>query len=162
MRDAVLGVLLAIEAWHGPAAGRAVRAAQRPPAETVVFVCEHGSVKSLIAALWFERLARERGLELRAVSRGLTPDAAVPPAIVERLKKDGFDVDQFRPSALSRSDLEGANRVVAIGVDTSSVTVGSGVPVEVWDNIPPASVRYDEARDALRARMEALFEKPRQ
>ena len=46
----------------------------------VVFVCEHGSVKSLVAQEWFNRRAKERGLAVRAVSRGITPDASVPPA----------------------------------------------------------------------------------
>ena len=35
----------------------------------VVFVCEHGTVKSVMAALWFNRLATERKLPFRAVSR---------------------------------------------------------------------------------------------
>ena len=34
--------------------------------QTVVFVCEHGNAKSLIASEWFNRLARARGLKARA------------------------------------------------------------------------------------------------
>jgi len=140
----------------------AVLAADPAPEPTpgpthVVFVCEHGSVKSVIAMAWFERLARERGLDLRAVSRGMTPDAAVPAAIADRLRQDGFDLGQFQPSAFSKQDLEGAGRVVAIGVDTASVSAASSVPVEVWDDIPSATQHYDQARDALRARIEALL-----
>ncbi len=43
----------------------------------VVFVCEHGSAKSVIAAAFFDKLARERGLTLRAVARGTQPVAKV-------------------------------------------------------------------------------------
>ena len=35
--------------------------------QTIVFVCEHGSAKSVVAAAHFDRLAGERGLGLRAV-----------------------------------------------------------------------------------------------
>ena len=47
-----------------PAAG----AGAEPP-RTVVFVCEHGSAKSLVAASLFDRMAKERGVAVRAVSR---------------------------------------------------------------------------------------------
>jgi protein-tyrosine-phosphatase len=47
--------------------------------QTVVFVCEHGSAKSVVAAANFNRLAGERGLGLRAVSRGTDPDAEIAP-----------------------------------------------------------------------------------
>lgn len=128
------------------------------PAPThVVFVCEHGSVKSLIAMAWFDRLAEQRGLKLRARSRGMTPDASVPPAIVESLRRDGFDVSAFGPRALSRDDLTGAARVVAIGVDVAPVTGDAAVAVERWDAIPPATEGYEQARDALKAEVETLL-----
>ncbi|MGH9334858.1 MAG: hypothetical protein ACRD21_14045, partial [Vicinamibacteria bacterium] len=41
---------------------------------TVVFVCEHGAAKSVIAAAHFNRLAKERELPFRAISRGTVPD----------------------------------------------------------------------------------------
>jgi arsenate reductase (thioredoxin) len=39
----------------------------------VLFVCEHGNVKSLMAASYFNQLARERRLPFQAVSRGSPP-----------------------------------------------------------------------------------------
>ena len=44
----------------------------------VVFVCEQGSVKSLMASLYFNARAQERDLRYRSIARGVTPDAAVP------------------------------------------------------------------------------------
>lgn len=123
----------------------------------VVFVCEHGNVKSLIAREWFNRRAVERGLDLRAVSRGVTPDSSVPPAIVDALRSDGFDVSGFEPRAFSAADAAGAVRVVGIGVDLSSVGERGDVPLDTWEGIPPASESYAASRDALRARIEALL-----
>ena len=40
----------------------AYAAGTAPEDKTIVFVCVHGSVKSQIAAAYFNRLARERGL----------------------------------------------------------------------------------------------------
>jgi len=38
----------------------------------VVFVCEHGSAKNVIAAAYFNKLAKEQNLKMQAVSRGTT------------------------------------------------------------------------------------------
>src|SRR5262249_61970728 len=45
----------------------------RTEPKTVVFVCEHGAAKSVVAAAYFNRLAAERGLSVRAVARGADP-----------------------------------------------------------------------------------------
>jgi protein-tyrosine-phosphatase len=124
---------------------------------TVVFVCEHGNVKSLIAREWFNRLATDRGLGIRAVSRGITPEALVPPAIAAALRSDGFDVSTFEPRALRAADATGAVRVVGIGVDLSASEERGDAPLDTWEGIPPASERYTASRDALRARIEALL-----
>ncbi|WP_189043981.1 hypothetical protein [Aliidongia dinghuensis] len=46
-------------------------------ARKIAFVCLHGSAKSLIAAEYLNRAARERGLPLTATTAGPEPDAAV-------------------------------------------------------------------------------------
>lgn len=60
--------------------GPSVAAAQRSHArtDTVLFVCEHGTVKSLLARVLFERYAKEVGLPMIAVSRGTKADSVVP------------------------------------------------------------------------------------
>jgi len=126
----------------------------------VVFICEHGSAKSLIAREWFDRLARERGLSVRAVSLGVKPDAAVPGPIVEALGKDGFDVQAFVPNRVDAAALEGASRIVAIGLERpGALPVQPDDALEVWDGIPPTSPRYEATRDALKEQIEALLDR---
>lgn len=124
---------------------------------SVVFVCQHGNVKSLMAREWFNHMAAERGVAARAVSRGVTPETPVPPAIAERLSRDGFDVAHFEPAALAPADIEGAARVVFIGV-LPPPWVGRRPNVETWEGIPPATERYEASRDALRDRIGALLQ----
>ena len=124
---------------------------------TVVFVCEHGNGKSLIAREWFNRLAAERRLDFHAVARGVTPETSVPPAIADALRSDGFDVSGFEPRAFSAADVTGAAWVVGIGVELSFARERGDAPLDAWEGVPPASQRYAESRDALRARIEALL-----
>lgn len=67
----------------------AVPASQPAPAiaPAVVFVCEHGAAKSLIASAYFNTLAAERGLCARATFRGVDPkDALSARALMDQLR----------------------------------------------------------------------------
>jgi protein-tyrosine-phosphatase len=124
----------------------------------VLLVCEHGSVKSLMAASMFNQAAAERGLPFRALSRGVTPDEQVPAKIAEALGREGFDVQSFKPVRVSSDDLDNASRVVAISIDPSTFASGAKVPVEHWDDVPAASVDYAAAHAALQRHVEQLLE----
>jgi hypothetical protein len=127
----------------------------RPP--LIVFVCEHGSAKSLVAASFCARLAKRRGIALRAVSRGTSPDPSVPASVVEALREDGFDVAAFEPQALNDPDVSAAARVVAIGVNIAGLGAGAGARLERWDDIPPLSESYAKARKVILSRMSVLL-----
>ena len=121
----------------------------------VMFVCEHGYAKSMVAAHLFERLAAKRGANVVAVSRGIAPESPVPPALVANMARDGFDVSGFQPTKLTAADLRRADRVVVFNVDLP----GPGnKKAERWD-VPALSDGYPAARDAIVARLEALLDR---
>jgi protein-tyrosine-phosphatase len=120
----------------------------------VLFVCEHGSAKSVVAATHFNRLAVERGLAHRAVSRGTAPDAELAPPAVAGLRGDGLQPDGSVPRKLEQADLDGAVRVVAFGDLPAELTPSS--VVERWE-VPPVSDEYTVSRDAMLAHIERLL-----
>ena len=77
----VLGVTLSFGSHTGASASSS-------PA--VVFVCEHGAAKSLIATAYFNKLAAERGLAARATFRGVAPQDELSVRAVAGLKADGM------------------------------------------------------------------------
>ena len=121
---------------------------------TVLFICEHGSAKSVVAAAHFNRLAEERGLPLRAISRGTDPDAALHPAAVAGLAADGLRPGA-EPTALAAEDLAAATRVVAFS--TLPPPYASSRAVEVW-SVPPVSEDYELARGSIVDRVSRLIE----
>ena len=145
-------VLAVVTATAG--AGAATR---RTAAPTIVFVCEHGSAKSLLAASLFQQMAKERGVAARAISRGMAPDPSVPEVVVQALRGDGFDVSSFRPQALTRADVAASARLIAIGVDVGAVGARAGERAVHWDGVPPVSTNYAEARRDLLARIDRLL-----
>src|SRR6185369_6750631 len=103
---------------------------------TVVFVCEHGAAKSVIAAAHFNRLATERGLPFRAVSRGTKPDDVVAPRVRTGLAADGIDVSTWRPTAVSDEDIRKAAQVVSLATDLPATKPSVKSKLLEWNDIP--------------------------
>ena len=123
----------------------------------VLMVCEHGSVKSLMAASFFNKAAAERHLPFRAIARGVNADPAVPAPIVAALKQDGIDVSGFSPARFTEAEVAGATRVIAIGVEPTAINAGAEIPIERWSDVPAASIHYSAARDSLKEHVDALL-----
>ena len=118
----------------------------------VLFICEHGSAKSVIAAAHFERMARERGLSAHAISRGTDPDAEYPPHVLAGLAGDGLAPLDDHPIGLSENDLDEAVHVVAF---CSTETLPART--EKWHDVSPVSEGYVRAREEIVNRLERLF-----
>jgi arsenate reductase len=91
-------------------------------ASTIVFVCEHGSAKSVVAAAHFNRLATEARLPYRAVSRGIKPDAEVAVGAKAGLARDGIDVSGWRPKLVTDKDVRSATQVVSLATELPATT----------------------------------------
>src|SRR5262249_22621179 len=122
----------------------------------VVFVCEHGSAKSVIAAAEFSRMAKEKGLELTILSRGTTPDPEIPKLIHDGLKADGLDVGAMKPSQISANDLKGAVKIVSFGPDLAPL-LPKDAKVADWSATPSPSADYNAARDYIRKQLQTLL-----
>lgn len=122
----------------------------------VLFVCEHGAAKSVIAATYFNKLAAENGLNLRAVARGTTPDEALSANTIAGLATDGLTPSESSPQKLSPADIDSARMIVSF-CDLSSAGYRPNLPIEQWDDVPPVSQNYALARDAITQRLHSLI-----
>ncbi len=114
---------------------------------TIVFVCLHGSVKSQVAAAHFNRIARERGLPVVAVSRGITVDNEIPTVIREGLAGDGLAPDSEVPIRLTSEQAAAATKVFAF--DEVPADLRGAAEVTYWSDVPPATKDYAAARRAI-------------
>ena len=129
-----------------------------PTRPIILFVCEHGAAKSVIAATYFNKLAIENGLGLRAVSRGTTPDETLSAKAVAGLANDGLTPSESSPQKLSPADIDSAHMIVSF-CDLSSEEYRRDILIEQRDDVPPVSQNYEIARDAILANLNRLMEK---
>src|SRR5215203_5376847 len=101
----------------------------------ILFVCEHGAAKSVIATAYFNKLAAERGLPYRATFRGTTPQEALSVRAVAGLKADGVAIPSGAPAAIEAADIEKATHIFAIGCALPAAAVSSGKSKD-WSDVP--------------------------
>jgi protein-tyrosine-phosphatase len=114
---------------------------------TFVFVYLHGSVKSQIAAAHFNRIARERGLSVVAVSRGIAVDNEIPAGIREGLARDGLAPETDVPVGLTSKQAATATKIFAF--DEVPTDLRGDAEVTYWSDVPPASENYVRARSEI-------------
>jgi protein-tyrosine-phosphatase len=132
------------------------RTSDKVTATKVVFVCEHGAAKSIIAAAEFERMAKEKGLSVIAVSRGTTPDAEIGAAVRQGLLSDGINIGSAKPVKISANDLDDASKVVSFGPDLME-WLPKGAKAADWSATPSPSENYQAARLYIVKQLESLI-----
>ena len=143
-----------IAATKGQAQAGQAKAGNAP---TVLFMCPHGAAKSVLASAYFQRLAKERGLNVRVESAGTEPDAQVAPAVASHLTRNGYAVPIAKPRRVTSRDLAMADVVISIGCDVKGLPIPSG-KLRKWDEVPSPSEHFARADDAIRKRVVDLVE----
>src|SRR5262249_52027366 len=125
--------------------------------QTILFVCEHGSAKSVIAAAHFNRSAEQRSLPYRAIARGINPDREIPQQVRLNLAKDGLDVAKWKPQVVAESDVRKAARIVTLGCRVPfPEKIMAGKLVD-WQDVPSTSEDYERARTIIVDKIDALI-----
>jgi hypothetical protein len=121
---------------------------------TIVFVCEHGAVKSTVAAAHFNQIARERRLPYVAVSRGIDLYPEIPAAIRRALAEDGLTPQDDTPRDLRSDEASAAARVIAF--DRVPGERSGSASVIYWSDVPPVTKNYPAGRDVILQHIEDL------
>lgn len=124
----------------------------------ILFLCQHGGAKSVIAAAHFNRLAADRGLPFVGTAAAAEdPYDAVPTPVADHLHREGFDVRELKPHHAALEEIEAAARIVTIGCDLSGAESGAVIS-DRWDDVPAASEDLDGSVAAIRRHVVALVE----
>lgn len=149
--------LAAAVAQAAPGSPAQQQADEKSRTPTVLFLCPHGAAKSVLASARFQQLAAERGLKVRVDAAGTEPDDAVSPQVIARLQSQKIAVPVSKPRKVSRADLEGADVVISIGCDVSSLPARPA-NLRSWDEVPSPSANLPAADEAIKQRVAALVE----
>jgi arsenate reductase len=125
------------------------------PPPIVVFICEHGAAKSVIAAAYFNRLAAERHLNFHALARGTTAQPDLSVSAVTGLQRGNVSFPREKPPNATRQEVQRAVRVVAFCRVPDSLS--GAKRLDTFD-VPAPDEGYEASRDAIISRVKALIE----
>jgi arsenate reductase (thioredoxin) len=126
---------------------------------TVLFLCPHNALRSVIAAALLNRLSAGRVL---GTSAGTEPDERVNDRTVTVLREIGIEVAEERPGRVTAAQIERADRVVSLDCPLpAALAAAAAGKIETWPmpdttGKPVEAVR--EVRDLIQARVERLLE----
>jgi hypothetical protein len=122
----------------------------------IVFVCEHGSAKSVIAAAYFNELAKEKNLPYEAVARGTNPDKEISVKTKQLLIQDNLFDKSFVPQKLSQHDLDGAQQVFLFYALPE--TIQSKDNIQYWLEIDAVNGDFVKLKNDIVARLIPLID----
>ena len=147
------GMILGLLTGLGIAAtGVSAKARQQP---RVLFICQYGTAKSAIAREMFRQRARERGIDVSAFSRGITPEEHVSPALREHLIADGIDSAREAVQVLTVQDLRAADIIIAFNILPHHF---GRVRLRDWSASPSMNDAYPLARADFIRRIDGLLD----
>jgi arsenate reductase (thioredoxin) len=122
----------------------------------ILFVCEHGSAKSVIAATYFNKLAKEKNIPWEAVSRGTTPDSIVSFKTRQLLEKENLFDPVLRPELLTQEDV--AEAEVAFLFYPLPASIRESNNLNYWLEINAVNNDYQKLRDDIVAKIIPLID----
>lgn len=147
--EVILAILLSLS-------GLAPQASKPAPQPTILFMCPHGAAKSLMASAYFQKMARERGLNVRVDSAGTEPDPQLSKGVVAHLQKSGYAIPIEKPRAATAADMAGADVIISIGCDLSALPKPKGT-VRNW-TVPDFSADFNAAEQSIRDHVTKLVD----
>lgn len=126
-------------------------------ATRIAFVCLHGSAKSVLAAEYLNRVARQRGVKMSARASGREPDDEIPANVVAGLRAKGYDVSGRKPVPATAQGFSDADVVVSFGCNLDGLVPGTRT-IELWSACPAVSDDFEAAWRFITQRVDRLVE----
>lgn len=128
-----------------------------PRDQAVLFVCEHGAAKSVLAAELLSERVAALDLPVSVRSAGVEPDARVSDRLFELFPERAWKLASQRPSVVSVGDVEDASIVVTFNLGAEALP-GSPRRRLSWDDVPPVSDDPVAAAAAIERHLDELVE----
>jgi len=125
--------------------------------EKILFLCPHNAAKSILAAAFLEKMAKEQGLSIASDSAGTDPDPEIMASVRELLNAQGIPVIKETPSLLTQEQLDAASQIISIGCDLSAWNVDPA-KLHEWTDVPAPSQDLAAASKLIKQRLGELLE----
>ncbi len=129
----------------------------------MLFVCVHNSARSQMAEAFFNKMAQERGISLRAASAGTLQGAGVNPKAVQVMDEIGISLRGHTPKLLTQQMVDASEKIVTMGCGVDAAACPARfLAAEDWGLRDPAELPLSavrEVRDEIERKVADLIER---
>jgi len=126
----------------------------------VLFVCEHGAAKSVLAAELLQREAAARGLPIQVRAAGIDPSVAIAAGVLTLLPEQAAALHDRTPRRVTAADLEMAAITVTFDLDPAGLPARP-TALLAWDDVPAVGSDTAAARAAIDGHIAELLDRLR-
>ena len=129
--------------------------------KTVLYVCVHNAGRSQMAEAFTNKLARERGLNVRGLSAGTIAGEKINPVAKQVMEEIGVPMDGQSPKQLTQEMADGADRIITMGCGVDADACPARIHVtEDWGLDDPSGQPIEKVRmirDQIKERVRTLL-----
>ena len=132
----------------------------------ILFVCVHNAGRSQMAKAFFNKLAEESCIPMRAESAGTQPVERIHLVVAEAMREAGIEISDVKPRLMSNEAVERAQQVITMGcaVDAEACPALLLRDMKDWGLPDPAGKDISEVRvvrDEVERKVAGLVERLR-
>jgi protein-tyrosine-phosphatase len=119
--------------------------------KTILFLCVHNSFRSQMAEAYFNKFAKEKGLNWQAKSAGFLEAKKINEKVIILMKEEGIDISQKKPKLVTAKMKKLADKIVVVCKECAELKLCAILPkdkdIEHWNLNNPAEMELSEARE---------------
>lgn len=117
----------------------------------VLFLCVHNTFRSQIAETYFDKFAKEKNLNWRAISAGFLEAEKINEKAVILMKEEEIDISDKKPKLVAQEMIKSANKIIVVCKECEEqglcVSLPKNKDVEYWRLDNPAEMELEKARE---------------
>jgi len=129
-----------------------------PEINTLVFVCNYGFDKSVIAASYFNEVMKNKRLHYKAISRAaeanLHETNSIPTAILTDILSTGLTLQTTNVTTLSETEVNSAYKIICL--DKPLENLKDHKNLIFWKDIPPLKAGIDKTTSIIKEKVDKL------
>jgi protein-tyrosine-phosphatase len=117
----------------------------------VLFLCVHNTFRSQMTEAYFNKFAREKGLNWQAKSAGFLEAKKINEKAVILMKEEGIDISKNKPKLVNEKMIKKADKIVVVCAECEEqglcVILPKNKNIDYWQLPNPAEMELDQARE---------------
>jgi len=133
----------------------------KPAIKTIVFVCNYGFDKSVVAASYFNEVMKDKRFHYEAISRAAEANQrktkSIPTAILTDLLSTGLTLQTTDITTLSEAEITSAYKVICL--DKPNENLKDNQKLIFWEDIPPLKADAQNTTSIIKEKVDNFVKK---